>query len=227
MFSGGTKATISSQGLRGSKRAFETILIDQFMGKLGEVFLLKYISRNFKNSKIELDWDISRDISVFRNDITNAKSIVSVKTSPALSGIWAVASKGCEYGIFIKCSFPKAIILQFFIEVCGFTRLLDFANQVIPSNDTLFSNYILGIRERIKKFKCGEIQSNLKGIVCGYFLPSDSNLIKIGEDLTYLGRVNEERHFVRIDKLNSSLKDWKSFLIDNNLLINRQNKFSI
>ena len=80
MFSGGTKATISSQGLRGSKRAFETILIDQFMGKLGEVFILKYISRNFKNSKIELDWDISRDISVFRNDITNAKSIVSVKT---------------------------------------------------------------------------------------------------------------------------------------------------
>jgi hypothetical protein len=62
---------------------------------------------------------------------------VSIKSTPNLAGIWAEADIGYEYGIMVKCSIPHAVILQFFIEVCGFSKLVDFAEEKIPSNDNL------------------------------------------------------------------------------------------
>ena len=38
MFSGGTRATVTQKGFREKRRTFETILVDQFVGKLGGNF---------------------------------------------------------------------------------------------------------------------------------------------------------------------------------------------
>jgi hypothetical protein len=59
MFSGGTKATITAKGFRERKRTFEAILVDQFVGKLGEVVIKKFLEKRFP-VKIELDWEISK-----------------------------------------------------------------------------------------------------------------------------------------------------------------------
>jgi hypothetical protein len=47
MFSGGTKATITAKGFRERKRTFEAILVDQFVGKLGEVVIKKFLEKKF------------------------------------------------------------------------------------------------------------------------------------------------------------------------------------
>ena len=72
MFGGGTKATVTQKGFRQRRRTFESILVDQFVGKLGEIFVKKYLEKNFPVT-IELDWEISTQIEKYRNDIVNAK----------------------------------------------------------------------------------------------------------------------------------------------------------
>lgn len=215
MFSGGTLATVTAKGFRERRRTFETILVDQFVGKLGEVIFKKFIEMNFKNVKIELDWKISRQIEKFKNDILNAKNKISIKTTPTLAGIWAEADRGYDYGIMVKSVVPNQPILQFFIEVCGFTRLLDFAESKIPEDDSTFKHYLLNTRDRVKRFKCGEIQTNLKGLICGYFRTKDHKPRKIGDKLEYLGEVREERFLVPISELKWKLSDWKHFIIEN------------
>lgn len=217
MFAGGTRATVTQKGFRERRRTFETILVDQFSGKLGEVMLKKFLERNFQ-TRIELDWGISTQIEKYKNDIVNATKKISIKSSPALAGIWAEADIGYDYGVCVKCSIPQPTILQFFIEACGFSRLLDFAENKIPSQDTRFKEYLKEIRERIKSYKCGEIQTKLKGFICGYFKTSHYKPIKKGENLPYLGEVREERYLVPINELKYTLHDWANFLKDTGLL---------
>jgi len=212
MFSGGTRATVSAKGFRERRRTFESILVDQFVGKLGEIMAKKFLENNFPNTKIDLDWEISRQIEKYRNDIINAKKKVSIKSSPTLAGVWAEADIGYDYGITVKCSVPQPTILQFFIEVCGFTRLLDFAEEKIPSNDILFKDYLGEMRKRIKEYKCGEIQTDLKGIICGYFKTSGHLPTKEGVSLDYLGVVREERYLLPIRELKWTKGEWKAFL---------------
>ncbi|MGQ9631861.1 MAG: hypothetical protein ACUVXI_16355 [bacterium] len=120
--------------------------------------------------------------------------------------------------IYVKCSTPQQPILQFFIEVCGFSRLLDFANEKIPYNDELFKNYLGEIRKRIKAYKCGEIQTCLKGFICGYFKTSEYSPVKEGETLPFMGSVREERYLVPINKLKYAKEDWIKFLQDIKLI---------
>lgn len=211
MFEGGTKATVSAKGFRERKRTFESIVVDQFTGKLGEIMLKRFLENKF-SVNIELDWEISREIEKYRNDIMNAKKLVSIKTSPSLVGIWAEADKGYDYGITVKCSVPEPTILQFFVEVCGFSRLLNFAENRIPPSDDTFKGYIDGMRERIKYYKCGKMLSKLKGFICGYFKTSDYEPIKLGEKLNYLGEVREERYLIPIRELKYTGEDWLNFL---------------
>lgn len=212
MFAGGTKATKTAKGFRERRRTFEAILVDQFIGKLGEVMVKKFLERNFPSANIELDWGISREIEKYRNDITNARKRISIKSSPALSGIWADADIGYDYGIFVKCSVPQQPILQFFIEVCGFTRLIDFAENKIPPQDKVFSGYLANIRERIREYKCGKIQTDLKGFICGYFKTSEHKPIKENIVLPYLGKVREKRYLVPISELRWDKESWGKFL---------------
>ena len=106
MFGGGTRATVTQKGFRERRRTFETILVDQFIGKLGEIFVKKFLEGNFPVS-IELDWEISTQIEKYRNDIMNAKKNVSIKSSQTLAGVWAEADVGYDYGIMVKCSVPQ------------------------------------------------------------------------------------------------------------------------
>lgn len=217
MFGGGTKATVTQKGFRERRRTFESILVDQFVGKLGEVFVKKFLEKNYP-VRIELDWEISTQIEKYRNDIMNAKKNVSIKSSPTLAGVWAEADIGYDDGIMVKCSVPRQPILQFFIEVCGFTRLLDFAEEIIPPQNGLFKDYLREIRERIGKYKCGEIQTSLKGFICGYFKTSEYTTIKEGITLPYLGVVREERYLARISELKWTKNDWRDFLREAKLL---------
>lgn len=217
MFSGGTKATVTQKGFRERRRTFESILVDQFVGKLGEIFVKKFLEKNF-SVNIELDWEISTKIEKYRNDIINAKKRISIKSSPALAGIWAEADLGYDYGIMVKCSVPQQPILQFFIEVCGFSRLLDFAEKKIPPQNGLFKEYLRELKERIKKYKCGEFQTSLKGFICGYFKTSEYTPVKKGITLPYLGEVREERYLVQINELRWTIEEWKGFLEDVGLL---------
>ena len=66
MFSGESRATVTQKGFRERSRTFEAILVDQFVGKLGEIFVKKFLESNFKNVKIELDWKISTEIEKCR-----------------------------------------------------------------------------------------------------------------------------------------------------------------
>jgi hypothetical protein len=118
----------------------------------------------------------------------------------------------------VKCSIPHAVILQFFIEVCGFSKLVDFAEEKIPSNDILFKDYLAEIRKRINYYKCGEIQTDLKGIVCGYFKTTESLLKPKGVTLDYLGEVREERYLLQIKDLKWKENDWEEFLKEIELL---------
>lgn len=217
MFSGGTRATVTQKGFRQRRRTFESILVDQFIGKLGEIFVKKFLESKFPTT-IELDWEISTQIEKYRNDITNANKKVSIKSSPTLAGMWAEADIGYDYGIMVKCSVPQYPILQFFIEVCGFSRLVDFAEKRIPPQDKLFKDYLSEIRERVKKYNCGEVKTSLKGFICGYFKTSEYSPIREGDNLPYLGLVREERYLVPINELKWSIKDWKNFLEEVGLL---------
>ena len=167
---------------------------------------------------IELDWEISTQIEKYRNDIINAKKKVSIKSSPTLAGVWAEADIGYDYGIMVKCSIPQQPILQFFIEVCGFSRLLNFAEDKIPSEDALFKDYLGELRKRIKEYKCGEIHTALKGYICGYFKTSEHSPVKEGTTLLYLGIVREERYLVPLNDLRWIPNMWKIFLKEIGLL---------
>jgi hypothetical protein len=217
MFKGGTKATVTQKGFRERRRTFESILVDQFVGKLGEVMVKKFLEKEFP-TKIELDWEISTQIEKYRNDIMNAKKNVSIKSSPSLAGIWAEADIGYDYGINVKCSVPQPTILQFFIEVCGFTKLLDFVNSKIPISDSRFKGYIEEMRQRIENYKCGQIQTKLKGFICGYFKTSEYKPVKLGKKLPYLGEVREERFLISINELKYKKEDWFKFLKETGLV---------
>ncbi|RLF58169.1 MAG: hypothetical protein DRN25_05565 [Thermoplasmata archaeon] len=211
MFGGGTKATITQKGFRQRRRTFESILVDQFVGKLGEIFVKKFLERNY-SARVELDWEISTRIEKYRNDIRNATKNVSIKSSPTLAGVWAEADVGYDYGIMVKCSVPQQPILQFFIEVCGFTRLLDFAEERIPQSNGLFRDYLNEIRSRVKEYKCGDIRTTLKGFICGYFKTSEYSPTPEGVTLPYLGLVREERYLVPINELRWRKDEWLKFV---------------
>lgn len=217
MFEGGTRATVTQKGFRERRRTFESIIVDQFAGKLGEVFVKRFLETRF-GALVELDWRISRQITKFKNDILNAKKKVSIKTSLNLAGIWAEADVGYDYGIMVKCSLPKHPFLQFFIEVCGFSKLLDFIDGNIKANG-IFRNYINNLKARVKSIKCEEFHSSLKGFICGYFETSGLSPTREGTKLDYLGVVKEERYLIPVSKLRWTVSDWEFFIKDNNLRV--------
>jgi len=208
MFLGESRATLMQKGFRERKRSFEAIVVDQFVGKLGEIAVKRFLEDHF-NINVELDWEISQQRERHINDIKNANKLISKKTSPSLAGIWAEADKGYDYGIMVKCSVPLHPLLQFFIEVCGFRNLLDFAKERLGSE----TFYVDSIRDRIfSNAQCGQIKTSFVCYVCGYFEVSDENLRKEGEILDYLGVVREERHLVRIDELKYTRSSWEEFI---------------
>ncbi len=215
MFSGCTRATVTQKGFRQRRRTFDAIITDQFVGKLGEIVVKKFLESHF-NVKIKLDWEISKHVERYRNDIMNAKHEVSIKTSLTLSGIWAEADVGYDFGIFVKCSVPQPTILQFFVETSGFEKLLSIAENSFDTNDEVFLEYLNSLRNRFIESR--KTTTTIKGIVCGYFKTIEHETVKEGANLKYLGKVREERFIVPLKSLKCTLVDWKYFLEENEIL---------
>ncbi len=217
MFEGGIRATTAAKSFREKQRRYEEILLAQFIGKLGEVLLKRYLENLFPNTNIQLDWEISPNRQKYTSDIPNAKHIVSIKSSPSLAGVWAEADIESEYGIMVKCVVPRATLLQFFIEVCGYIRLFNFIEERVPKEDALFQGYIQNIRNRVSQYRCDEVKTNLIGFVCGYFRTSEYEPTEQGQELEYLGAVREKRYLVKLSELHSLKQDWQKFLEENGL----------
>ena len=73
------------KGFRERRRSFEAIVVDQFVGKLGEVAVKRFLEAQF-NVNVELDWDISPQRERHVNDIKNANKLISIK----LLQVWQV-----------------------------------------------------------------------------------------------------------------------------------------
>ena len=217
MFSGETRATVTAKGFRERRRTFEAIMVAQFIGKVGEVAVKRLLQNRF-GAQIELDWEISRDIHRYASDIVNANKKISIKTAQSLAGYWAEADRDREYGICVKVSTPLHPVLQFFIEVCGFSSLLNFTKQKIPTSDSLFRGYIETLQQKVKEYKCGEFKTKLAGFAVGYFKTSDYEPTAEGVKLRYLGEVREERYLVPINELKYTEEDWRIFLSNIGLL---------
>ncbi|MGQ9882201.1 MAG: hypothetical protein ACUVSV_15305 [Armatimonadota bacterium] len=191
--------------------------MEHFVGRSGEVLLKKSIEGRFPGVAIDLDWDISPDRSKYRSDVVNATHGISIKTTTALAGIWAEADLLADYGVMVQCVIPRATIIQFFIEACGYNRLMDFVASRIPESDERFHKMIAGIRQRIQSFQCGQAVTEFVGFVLGYFKTGKETLREEEEELDYMGTVRDKRHFCRVNDLLWEIGDWERLLKENGL----------
>jgi hypothetical protein len=67
-------------------------------------------------------------------------------------------------------------------------------------------------------YKYGEIQTILKGFICGYFKTSDYTPVKKGVILKYLGEVREERYLIPINEIKYSKYHWLDYLRETKLV---------
>jgi len=216
IFEGRTKATITQKGFRERSRELETIIINTFTGSIGEVGVKSFLERNFK-IKISLDRGISPEIEKYKSDLKNARKPVSIKTTPNLLSIWAECPKDYAYGIFVKAIVPPAILLRAFAHVCGFKSLIEYSKGKVSLSEmekeeieTIISN----LETRFLHKKCGNLDTHIKTFICGYFQPTEENLVRTGEKLCYIGEIGEERYFTPISKLKCSKEDWEKFIKD-------------
>lgn len=203
---GKTKATKSQKGFRERERELETIIINTFIGLLGEVAVKKFINKKY-GIDIKLDRSISRDIIKYSTDILNSKQPISIKTTQNLKAIWAECPKDYKVGIFVKASVPQGVILSAMAHVCGFRKLLEFSKNWV-TNRQIIEN----LEKRIYFSKCGLLNERFKCIICGFFETEGREIIQKGVKLPFLGEVREERYFVKISELRSDDQDWTEFV---------------
>lgn len=206
MIEGKTRATKTQKGFRERERELETIIVNTFIGLLGEVAVKKFIYNNFK-IEIKLDRTISRDILKYTTDILNAKEPISIKTTPNLRAIWAECPKDHSVGIFVKASVPQGVLLTAMAHVCGFKKLLDFSKNILSKSEIIKS-----LENRIYYSKCGLLNDKFKCIICGFFETKNKQTIPKGRRLPFLGEVREERYLVTLSELRSDEEDWKEFV---------------
>ena len=215
MFEGKTKATYTQKGFRERSRDIETIVINTFVGSLGEVGLKRFLEGKF-NISVKLDRSISTDIQSYRSDIVNARKLVSVKTTPNLNAVWAECPIGYDYGVFVKAVVPSAVILQAFAHVCGFRRLLDFSKESITTKEEETAKIIESLENRVFAQRCGTLKVSLKTFICGFFKPEHEGVfVKEGDNLPSIGKIREARYFIPISRLRFRREDWKEFTKDN------------
>lgn len=212
MLEGKTRATQTQKGFRERGRDLETIMINMFSGHIGEVAVKKFIEKKFPNINVKLDRSISNNIKKYKSDIQNAKKSVSIKTTTNATSIWAECPKDYDYGIFVKTIIPKAVLLRAFAHVCGFKTLIEYSKKKISNQDSI--NIVNKLEERLLYKDCGDLKTNIKCFICGYFKPDKSTLIEKGMELYMIGKINEDRHFIPIGKLKHSKEDWYNFVKD-------------
>lgn len=206
MLEGNTKATKTQKGFRERNRDVETVMVNTFVGLIGEVGLRKFLKEKF-SVEIELDRSIGTDISQYKSDIVNSKKPVSIKTTPNLKAVWAECPIGYDVGVFVKVSVPEAVFINALAQVCAFRKLVDFSKQVLGE-----SHILKNIEHRLYYDKCGAIKNVIKCFICGYMETEGLEPTEKGEKLLYLGEVKEKRYLLEFTKLKSAEKDWKIFV---------------
>ncbi len=206
MLEGNTKATKTQKGFRERNRDVETVMVNTFVGLIGEVGLRKFLKEKF-NVEIELDRSIGTDISQYKSDIVNSKKPVSIKTTPNLKAVWAECPIGYDVGIFVKASVPEAVFINALAQVCAFRKLVEFSKEVLGESPILKT-----IESRLYYDKCGAVEHAIKCFICGYMETEGLEPTEKGEKLPYLGEVREKRYLLEFTKLKSTEKDWKIFV---------------
>ncbi len=206
MLEGNTKATKTQKGFRERNRDVETVMVNTFVGLIGEVGLRKFLKEKF-SVEIELDRSIGTDISQYKSDIVNSNKPVSIKTTPNLKAVWAECPIGYDVGVFVKVSVPEAVFINALAQVCAFRKLVDFSKQVLGE-----SHILKNIEHRLYYDKCGAIKNVIKCFICGYMETEGLEPTEKGEKLLYLGEVKEKRYLLEFTKLKSAEKDWKIFV---------------
>lgn len=206
MLEGNTKATKTQKGFRERNRDVETVMVNTFVGLIGEVGLRKFLKEKF-SVEIELDRSIGTDISQYKSDIVNSNKPVSIKTTPNLKAVWAECPIGYDVGVFVKVSVPEAVFINALAQVCAFRKLVDFSKQVLGE-----SHILKNIEHRLYYDKCGAIKNVIKCFICGYMETEGLEPTKKREKLLYLGEVKEKRYLLEFTKLKSAEKDWKIFV---------------
>jgi hypothetical protein len=211
MYDGQTRATLSEKTGRGKGRDFMQIFSDQFIGRIGEIALKKYLKKSFKE-KIILDWEISNDLNKYKSDIVNSKVPISIKSTDTLESAWAESPVGRDYGVFVKVTVPKDFFLKLLCRVGSLTKFLEFMKNIIINIrpvDEISIGRLKNIREKAIN---GPLTIN--ALICGFFKTDTDNLVdeKDGTELPYLGKVIGKKHMVVYTQLMNSIKDWKKFL---------------
>jgi hypothetical protein len=208
MLKGETRATMTEKTRRTKARDFEQVFSDTFIGKIGEIAFRKFAKQKF-NRNINLDWEISTDISTFKSDIIGSKKIVSIKSTDTLESIWAEAPKRAEYGIFVKVALPKDFFMKILAYISSLRKLLNFVRDRIKDSLTEtdgIENLLNFIEETAYEEKMG-----INGYVCGFFETSKNSLKKKGKDIDFLGEVHEDKHLIEINRIKYSNNDWNEF----------------
>jgi hypothetical protein len=192
---------IQENNSRGN-RYFTRIFSDTFNSKIGEIAFKKYAEQKL-GVEIEPDWAISRDIGIFRSDITGSVKTVSIKSTDTLESIWAEAPQPADYGIFIKVALPKDFFMKILAHVSSLRKLLRFVEEHLEKDDSV--NDLLKF---VEETAYGQ-EMTIKAYVCGFFEASPATLKHKGEELPYLGEVHEDKHLLECNKLKYSPKDWE------------------
>ena len=53
-----------------------------------------------------------------------------------------------------------------------------------------------------------------KAFMCGFFRTSDFNIVKKGEELAFLGEVEQDKYFLPLSRLSYQFDDWNKFFLE-------------
>jgi len=210
MLKGETRATMTEKTRRTKKRDFEQVFSDTFIGKIGEIAFRKFAKQRFDRD-INLDWEISTEISTFKSDIIGSKGIVSIKSTDTLESIWAEAPTTAEYGIFVKVALPKDFFMKILAHISSLKKLLNFVKDRMKDN--VENNDITDLVNFIEETAYEEKMA-INGYIGGFFKASGHTLKKKGEELPYLGEVHEDKHLIECNKLLYLDKDWDELFMN-------------
>lgn len=205
MFQGTTCATVTEKTRRSKQRDFEQIFSDTFIGKIGEIAFKKFLLNKFSR-KVDLDWEISEQISGFKSDIPNSKKIVSIKSTDTLDSIWAEAPQSADISIFVKVAIPKDIFMKILAHISSLKKFLRFVKERLEKNDSV--SELLNFVEETAYSE----EMRIKACILGYYHTNPELLKRKGQEIPFLGEVHEDKFMIEYNRLLSTDSDWLNYI---------------
>lgn len=209
MFAGETRATITELVRRTKGRDFQQIFSDHFIGRIGEVAFKQFAYEKFRRD-IVLDWRIGKELQAFQSDIVSSKRKVSIRSTDTLESIWADAPPTADYGVSVKVSVAKDFFMKILAHISSLRKLLEYIRQRVDVKEDSALSELLDYIEK-EAFRSG---FSAKAFICGFFRTSDFNVVKKGEELAFLGEVEQDKYFVPYSRLSYQFDDWNKFFLE-------------